>query len=112
MIQVANDKKVIGSVILDGGWILRRIVGTGFFALPVIGLQIVHQLEKFILSGLQLHGCLVRDTEQLYRVIIKAAFDVFVFYPFDLDLTVDAFKLLGTVEIRKMGRRNFEGKQL
>jgi len=34
-------------------------MGAGFFALPVIGLQIIHQLEKFVPGGLQLHGNLV-----------------------------------------------------
>jgi hypothetical protein len=107
---VEDEKIVLLSIIRRR----KTFVGGGgsLFSLRRMLLEVIDLPEKIIFGGLQAHGCLVGDTEQLQGIFEEAAFYIFVLDAADLDLAVYPFETGRRVVIRKRGDGDLDGNEL
>lgn len=107
--QVINAESIVEGIVIRGE-ALARTFGTGFFTLPGL-LKVVDQFKKIIFGSAEFSDCVVRQAKQFNRIIVEPALYIFIRNAVDLYLSVYTLKLAGTVIVRKMGGRYFDGNQ-
>ena len=74
--------------------------------------KVVREAKEFIFRRAELHGCRIGNAEHFERIVVDAAFHIFVDYAADLDLTVDALKFRRIIIIRQVPNGDFKADQL